>query len=130
MTTQIEKKEQAKDVEHTRDLPVYAPATDIYEKKDAILVFCDMPGVVEKGLDITLEDDVLTICGCQDMAEPEHREAIYRGFRPGIYRRSFTLNTPVHRDGIKARLTHGVLEMSLPKAEAAQPRKIQVETAA
>jgi HSP20 family protein len=125
---QPQKKETVGGVELAQDRPVFLPPTDIYERDDAVLVKCDMPGVDEKHVDVTLEDDVLTLTGDPQIAEPEGHEALYRGYWPGIFRRSFTLTTEVDREKIKARIRHGVLEVVLPKAEAAQPKRIKVET--
>ena len=123
------KKESAGAVEFAQDRPVFIPPTDIYERDDAVLVVCDMPGVDEKHVDITLEDDVLTLTGQQQEQEPEGRELLYRGYWPGVFRRSFTLTTRVSQDRITAKLQNGVLQVLLPKTEEAQPRKIKVETA-
>ena len=128
--TQVEKKESADKVEMTRDLPVYAPETDIFEKNDSILVVCDMPGVDEQSVDITLEDDVLTLTGCQKPVDRPGYSLLYRGYGTGIFRRSFTLSADIDRDSIKARLANGVLNVTLPKAAKAQPRKIAVEAGA
>ena len=78
---QVQHKESPKDVEMTRDLPVYSPSTDIYEKEDSILVVCDMPGVDENQVDISLENNVLTLTGCQDAKDPEKHEMLYRDCR-------------------------------------------------
>ncbi|NIY13552.1 MAG: Hsp20 family protein, partial [Nitrospinaceae bacterium] len=51
--------------------PVYIPAVDIYEKEDAVLLRCDMPGVSDQDLDITVEDGVLTLEGVQEVRVPE-----------------------------------------------------------
>ncbi len=115
--------------EMTRDLPVFTPAADIFEKDDALLVVCDMPGVPESDVDIDLKDDVLTITGRQSDQTPEQGQLAYRGYATGIYRRAFTLATDIDREKIKARLVNGVLSISLPKAESVRPRKIAVETA-
>jgi HSP20 family protein len=112
--------------EPTRDLPVYVPAADIYEKPDAILVMCDMPGVDEKHVDVSLEDDVLTLVGEQVLAEPQGYERIYRARRPGLFRRSFTLHSEIDRDQIQARVKQGVLSLVLPKSKKARPKKIAV----
>jgi len=116
-------------VELAQDRPVYSPDTDIYEKEDGVLVLCDMPGVDEKHVDVTLENDVLTLTGYQQVEDPSGYDPVYWGFRPGVFRRSFTLSTAVDRAGIKARIRNGVLQVNLPKAEEAQPKKIRVETA-
>ena len=119
----------APQAEMTRDLPVFTPAADIYEKDDALLVVCEMPGVPESAVDIDLEDDVLTITGQQEDPSQEHCQLVYRGYATGIYRRAFTLATDIDREKIKARLVNGILSITLPKAESARPRKIKVETA-
>jgi len=113
--------------EMTRDLPVFVPATDICDLKDAIEVVCDMPGVDEKQVDITLENNVLTIAGCQAADEPQGYVLAHRGYREGMFRRAFTLTDTIDRARIKAHMAHGVLRLTLPKAEASKPRKIAVE---
>lgn len=127
----VEKKtDSGKPAELTRDLPVFAPDVDIYEKENAILVLCDMPGVDDKHIDITLENDVLTLTGYQGTAEPEGVTLLHRGYAQGIFQRSFTLSTEVDRDKIVARINQGVLQLTLPKAEEAKPRKITVTAGA
>ncbi len=127
----VEKKtDSGQPAELTRDLPVFAPDVDIYEKDDAIMVLCDMPGVDDKHIDITLENDVLTLTGYQDTTEPEDITLLHRGYANGIFQRSFTLSTEVDREKIAARINQGVLQISLPKAEEAKPRKITVSAGA
>jgi len=119
-------KDRATAVELTRDQPVFAPATDIYERDDAVLVFCDMPGVDEKHLEITLEEGVLTILGYADAPAPADHELIYRGFTPGVFRRAFTLGAEADPEKIRAKISNGVLRIEIGKTEKAQPRKIPV----
>lgn len=107
--------------------PVYAPATDVYEREDAIVIVSDMPGVSEKDLDIHLEDDVLRIAGCRTTEEVQGHDALYREVEAGNYERSFTLTGEINREGIKATVRNGVLRVILPKAEKARPRKISVQ---
>jgi HSP20 family protein len=115
-----------KGVEMTQDKPVYIPAADIYENDHDIIVYADLPGVDDKNVNITLEDDVLTLIGHQNDEAPEAMEMLYRGYRPGIYRRSFTLGVSIDREKIDAKIKNGVLTLTLPKAEEAKPRKITV----
>lgn len=117
-----------KNAEMTQDRPVYIPATDIYEGEHDITVYADMPGVNDKNVNITLEDDVLTLIGHQNDEAPTDMELLYRGYRPGIYRRTFTLGTAIDREKINAKIKNGVLTLTLPKAEEAKPRKITVTT--
>lgn len=125
--TAVEKKGGAQAVELTRDQPVL-PATDIYERDDAIVVVCDMPGVDEKNVEVTVEEGVLTILGYQDTTEPADHELVYREYRPGVFRRAFTLSSDVDPNKIRAKLSNGVLRIELGKVQEAQPKKIPVET--
>ncbi|MBP7276048.1 MAG: Hsp20/alpha crystallin family protein [Kiritimatiellae bacterium] len=115
-------------VEHTRECPVVAPDADIAETKDALILVMDMPGVSEKSIRVELEDRVLTVTA-EPGEDPEpampvaRREFCARG-----YRRAFRIYADVQTDGIQARLRHGVLKLTLPKAAPVQPRQIRVET--
>lgn len=122
----VQRPETTLSAEPTRDLPVLVPPTDIYEGEDRILVYSDMPGVQPKDLDVTLENDVLTLTGTASPVEAPEGEWVHRGFHPGVFRRTFVLTADVNREGIVARLSQGVLEVELPKAVEAQPRKIPV----
>lgn len=117
----------ARATEQTRDVPVYVPQTDIYETAEAVVVLADMPGVDEKHVDVQLENNVLTLTGHVVPEPPEGHELVYREFVPGDYQRSFTLSETVDRNGIRARMTNGVLRVTLAKTKEAQPRRIAVE---
>ena len=114
--------------EMTREGPVFTPATDIYENDDAILVRCDMPGVDDKQVDITLDHYELTITGSQMPAAAEGYGLLTGEYETGTFRRVFKVPQLINRDEIKARLHHGVLDVELPKAEQAKPRKIEITT--
>ena len=126
-TTKSIEKRQPGDVEPTRDRLVFVPTTDIYEKDTAVLVRCDMPGVDENSLDITLEDGVLTLSGLQAEDAPPDHDGLLREYQNGLFRRSFSLNQDIDHGKIKARIKDGVLDIELPKSERAQPKKITVE---
>ena len=111
--------------ERTRSRLAFVPRTDIYETHEAIVLVTDMPGVDESTLDITLENDVLTLNGCVEMAYPEGYGLAYGEYRVGDYERSFTLSSKVDRDKIEATVKDGVLRLYLPKAEPSM-RKIAV----
>jgi HSP20 family molecular chaperone IbpA len=115
-----------KDIEMTQDKPTYTPNVDIYEDDSAICVYADMPGVNEKNISISLDDDVLKIVGEQDDVYPTGMKLIYKGYTPGILKRAFTLGVAVNQEKIKALIKNGVLAITLPKAEQAKPRKISV----
>jgi HSP20 family molecular chaperone IbpA len=125
-STAVEKAAPAA-MEPTReDRPVFVPAVDIYEREDAILVRCDMPGVDEKDLEITLEDNVLTLTGPQQTGVPEGYENVTGEYQAGVYHRAFTIAQEIDQSRIKASMKHGVLDIQLPKSEETQPRRIEV----
>lgn len=123
----IEKTER-KDMEPTRDAKVFVPATDIYEKDDAILVRCDLPGVEQDQVDIRLENTELEITGTQSAGKPDGVDLLAGEYETGVFRRTFSIPQLIDRDKIKARLHNGVLELALPKADQAKPRKIEITT--
>ena len=113
--------------EMAQDRPVFAPATDIIEREDAVEVVCDMPGVEQDRVDVTLENDVLTIIGTQQHDDPEGYQLLYRGYSDGLFRRVFTLSADIDRARIQARMKQGVLRITLPKAAEVQPRRIRIQ---
>jgi len=114
--------------EQTREQREYTPATDIYEKETNILVRCDMPGVSEDQVDIQLENNELEIIGTQATGQPDGMDLMVSEYDTGVFRRKFSIPNVIDRDQIKARLRNGVLDIELPKAKQAQPRKIKVTT--
>lgn len=130
MTKDISKKEAEtpQGVERTRPHKVYAPAVDILERKDDIVVTADLPGVDEKAIDITLEKNVLTIYGRVESLNPEKHRLAYSEYGVGDYQRAFTLSDEIDKNKIQATMKNGVLRLVLPKAEAAKTRKIMVST--
>ena len=121
-------KVERNEVEPTREGQVYVPETDIYEKDDVILIRCDMPGVEEGKVDIRLDNTELEITAPQEIAKPEDMDLLMGEYDTGIFRRKFSVPQLIDRDNIRARLHNGVLEIELPKAEQAKPRKIEIST--
>ena len=124
----LERREDSGVAQPSEDRPVFVPATDIYEKQDALLIRCDMPGVDEQNVEVTLKENTLTIIGSQSDDRREGYQRLLGEYRTGIFRRAFTIRQPVDQSAITARLKNGVLEIMLPKAKEALPRKIQIET--
>ena len=108
--------------------PVFMPPADIYETKDSIVVLAEMPGVSPEGVDISLERRVLTIRGRSAANEHTGYQRVYNEYADGDYERVFTLSENIDRDRIAATLKDGVLQLVLPKAEAAKPRKIELKS--
>lgn len=103
--------------ERTRARAAFVPRVDIYETNDGIVLLADMPGVDETSVDITLEQNVLTINGYVEPVEPENYRLAYPEYRVGDYQRSFTLSDQIDQDKIEAAVKNGVLGLHLPKAE-------------
>jgi HSP20 family protein len=106
----------------------WAPAMDVYEDDDKVTVELELAGMKKEDFDISLHDDVLTISG-ERKSESEKRDGeSFRSERSfGSFSRSVTLPAAVKSDEVKATYKDGVLTVTLPKAEEAKPRKIQVE---
>jgi HSP20 family protein len=105
----------------------WAPALDISERKDAYLVTVEVPGVEPEDLDITMEDGLLTIQGERQFTQESSEQQFHRVERRyGAFRRSITLPAHVTAEGIQASFEDGVLQILVPKAEEAKPKRIQV----
>ena len=93
-----------------------------------IVVLAEMPGVSTDGVDISLERRVLTIRGHSAANEHGGYQRVYNEYADGDYERVFTLSENIDRDRIEATLKDGVLQLVLPKAEAAKARKIELKS--
>jgi HSP20 family protein len=106
---------------------MWAPALDISERKDAYVVAVEVPGVKADDLDITLEDGLLTIQGERQFTQESSEQQFHRVERRyGSFRRSITLPAQVQAEQIEASFEDGVLQVIVPKAEEAKPKKISV----
>jgi len=122
-----EKQELATPSEQTRPGLVFTPAVDIFETEQALTLLADLPGVAKNDLKIDLDNNQLTIVG--DVASPESSDEVdvLREYRTGRYFRQFTISDAIDQSKIEAAVTDGVLRLTLPKMEAAKPRKIAVK---
>ena len=114
-------------VERTRNRKVYVPRVDISESKDAVVITAEMPGVDADSVEVKLEKDVLTLEGTVKWDDPENQELFYREFELGDYHRAFTLSEQIDQEHIEAKVSNGVLHLTLPKAEKAKPRQISIK---
>jgi HSP20 family protein len=114
--------------EETRSQEQYVtPPVDIFETGDGLVVKADLPGVAKQDLDVRVENNLLTIRGKPSHVAPG--DPLYREYGLVNLFRQFELNEKVDQSKISAELTHGVLTLTLPKAEEAKPRKIDVKVA-
>ena len=105
----------------------WVPRVDIHEEKDRFVVLADVPGVDPKDIDITAENGVLTVRGERKVEKRETENGYERIERvAGSFLRRFTLPEGANTEQIKAKQTNGVLEVTIPKTPAVQPRRISV----
>lgn len=107
---------------------VFTPPIDIYETDDGLLLRADLPGVSLDTLELQVQDNKLTLFGRMQPNIPEGARLLHQEFETGDFLRSFILSDEVAHERISAKLNHGVLEVLLPKAPKAEPRRIQVKT--
>ena len=105
----------------------WMPAVDIREEKDRFVLYADVPGVDPKDIEVTMENGVLTIRGERKLESEEEREGYKRTERArGTFYRRFSLPDSADPERVSARGKNGVLEVTIPKHERVQPRKITV----
>ena len=115
--------------EQTRPGLVFTPSVDIFETDHEITLLADLPGVTTDSLTIDLRENTLTLTGEVEPFEGANEEDILIEYEIGKYYRQFTLSSVIDQSKIDAKLADGVLRLSLPKIEAATPRKIEVKAA-
>jgi len=106
----------------------WTPAVDIYETPETIVLKAELPGLRREDIEIEVRDNTLTLRGERRFAKDVQEENYLRIERAyGAFQRSFTLPTTISQEKICAVFRDGVLELRLPKAEEAKPRKIAIE---
>ena len=120
------KREVEKKQESTIPARLFVPLTDIFETDQALTVVMEMPGVDKRSVDVSVENNVLTINGRLDFSKYEGLQPIYTEYNIGNFSRNFELSSKIEQDGIKAELKDGVMTLVLPKAEKAKARRIAV----
>ncbi len=105
----------------------WAPAVDIFEDREEIVVRAELPGLKQDDIDIELTGDTLTLKGERRFEDAPRRDSYVRVERAyGHFQRAFTLGVPVRQDAVKASYKDGILEVHLPKSEGVKPKKVQV----
>jgi len=107
----------------------FAPAVDIEETEEAILLSADLPGVDEKDIEITVNQGTLILSGKrEDKVDEKTDHGVYQERRYGSFFRRFRLGSKVDPDAIVAAYKNGVLTVTLPKKEEEKPKQIPVAT--
>ncbi len=109
---------------------VVAPAVDIYEEGDDLVLKAELPGLNKEDIEVKVTDDLITISGEKKKEEKVEEKNYYRYERSyGSFSRTFRLPIDVQTDKAKAKFENGVLEVRIPKTEEAKSkeRKLQIE---
>jgi HSP20 family protein len=104
------------------------PPIDIHDAPEGLVLEADLPGATESSLNIQLEDNVLSLQARVEPPVPADARLIHEEYRVGSFFRSFILSDEVERTRITAELKDGVLRLTLPKAERAKTRRIEIKT--
>jgi HSP20 family protein len=108
----------------------WAPPVDIFERQDQLVIRAEIPGVRKEDMDVRIENRVLTLHGERKQETDVNEANAHRLERVfGAFTRSFSLPTTVDAAKITATYKDGVLEVTVPKAETAMPKSIEIEAA-
>jgi HSP20 family protein len=108
-------------------LTAWAPAVDIYENENELVIKADLPDVNEKDLDIRVENNMLTIRGERKFQQEVKEENYLRVERAyGTFSRSFSLPNTINTEAIKAEYKNGVLALVLPKRAESKPKQVKI----
>lgn len=116
-----------KQSEASRTDTALLPPVDVFEDASGITLYADLPGVPKDKLTLHVEADTLTIEGEVVLDLPEGMEATHSEVNLPRYRRVFTLSKELDSEKVGAEFNNGVLKLRIPKAEHAQPRKIEIK---
>jgi len=109
----------------------FVPAVDIYEDDKKVMLKLEVPGIEQKDLDVSVENNTLTVKGERKFEKEEKEENFHRiERRYGSFYRAFTLPSTVDTDSVAASYNAGVLKLELKKKPEAQPKQIKVSVAA
>lgn len=106
----------------------FAPAMDVRQEGDNVIVETSLPGIDPDKVDVSVENDVLTVSGKTEEKKEVKREDYYRKeIREGSFSRSVILPMGVKAGEAEAKYDKGILKITLPKAEEAKPKKIAIK---
>jgi HSP20 family protein len=117
----------SKQAKSALDEAALMPPVNVFEDAAGITLYADLPGVPKDKLNLQVEADTLTIEGELSLDTPEDMEATHAEIGLARYRRVFTLSKELDSEKVSAELRNGVLKLRIPKAEQAQPRRIEVK---
>lgn len=105
----------------------WVPPVEIFEKEDNLVLRAEIPGMNQKDIELQVENGTLMLRGEKRYDKDVKEQQVHRGERYyGTFMRSFSLPTTVDTEKIRANYKDGVLEVVLPKAETAKPKRIEI----
>lgn len=116
---------ESRDGDRAQTEQFVAPPASVIEAADGYTLEVEMPGVNKDGLDISVENNELTIVGRRSLPVVEGT-LVHHESRPENFRRTFELDPSIDANKISARIEQGLVTLTLPKAEHVKPRKITV----
>jgi HSP20 family protein len=117
------------DVEASDEAALRLPRTNVEEREDSYVFTMEMPGVAKKEVEVSLENDTLTIKGekVEESEEKEDKGFLRREIRSARFERSFSLGNEVDRENIKAKMADGILTITVAKKDEKVGRKVDVQ---
>ena len=125
-TTDRNASQETSQQQQQQQQPFVVPPVDVFEDASGITLLADLPGVSKDRLELRVDGDALVIEASASTAGPQDMQLVYGEAQVPSYRRRFTLSRELDTTRIEAQLKDGVLRLSIPKAEEAKPRRIQV----
>ncbi len=116
---------ETRDADRMQTEQFITPPASVSDTADGYMLEIEMPGVKKDGLDISVENNELTIIGRRSVPAAEGT-VIHRESRPENFRRTFELDPSIDANKISAKIDQGLMTLTLPKAEHVKPRKIAV----
>ncbi len=107
--------------------PHVVPPVDVFENEHSITLLADLPGVAREQLQVRVDGDSLVLEATASTNGPQDLQLVYGEAQCPSYRRQFTLSRELDATRIEAQLRDGVLRLTIPKAEEARPRRIEVQ---
>lgn len=106
------------------------PALNVWSGNDDLIVDAELPGVDPKEVEISVVNERLTLKGKMGFASQENRETVHRRERPvGEFERTIVLPYRIEAGKVTANYRNGILRITLPRAEAEKPKRVQIEAA-
>jgi HSP20 family molecular chaperone IbpA len=109
--------------------PVLRPDVDVHENEQAITLHAELPGVKQDDLSIIIDKNNLVLEATATIDTPTEMKMVYAEFQVANFKRSFSLGKEFDTDNVTAKLSNGVLELTIPKKEVLKPRRIEVKVA-